>query len=203
IKDEQWQRPGVHETDGPLTLEILLRRQAVGNDEAHLGQIEHIKFRQELFQKYESGVKLIESEVKGVSVEVVRRKPAPDKWSINEILSHLAITEQVFLTRYARIANTERPALLGVDNDALATQLRYNDRDPSETLKELKRLRADTLTLLRALPQKSWQRAGVHPKRGEITIEYMAKIHADHDSNHAAQIRALKERFGKAQAASA
>lgn len=203
VKDEQWQRAGVHETDGPLTLETLLRRQAVGNDEAHLGQIEHIKARNQLFQKYEEGLKLIESEVKGVSEDVLRRKPSPERWSIIEILAHLAVTEQVFLTRYALIANTDKPALVGVDNNELAAKLRYTERDLSDTLKEFKRLRADTLTLLRALPQKNWQRAGIHQKRGEITIESLAKIHADHDSTHAGQIRALKENFGKAQGASA
>jgi uncharacterized damage-inducible protein DinB len=203
IKDEQWQRAGVHETDGPLTLEILLRRQAVGNDEAHLGQIEHIKVRNQLLQKHEEGAKLIESEVKGVSEDVLRRKPSPEGWSIIEILAHLAVTEQVFLTRYAMMANTDKPALAGVDNDELAAKLKFHERDISDTLKELKRLRADTLTLLRALPQKNWQRIGIDPERGEITIEGMTKIHADHDSSHAAEIRALKERFGKAQAASA
>src|SRR4029079_9099819 len=39
VKRDQWSRPGVHETAGPLTLEVLLRRHAIGNDEAHLGQI--------------------------------------------------------------------------------------------------------------------------------------------------------------------
>ncbi|MBZ5535823.1 MAG: DinB family protein [Acidobacteriia bacterium] len=203
IKEEQWLRAGVHETDGPLSLETVLRRQAIGNDEAHLGQIEHIKVRSQLLQKYEEGLKGIESEVRGVSEDVLRRKPSPEKWSIIEILAHLAVTEQVFLTRYVMIANTDGPALSGVDNNELAAKLRYIERDLSDTLKEFKRLRADTLTLLRALPQKNWQRAGIHPKRGEITIESLAKIHANHDSTHADQIRALKEKFGKAHSASA
>jgi DinB family protein len=203
VKDEQWQRAGVHETDGPLTLETILRRQAVGNDEAHLGQIEHIKVRNQLLQKFEAGGKRIESEVKGVPEDVLRRKPSPEEWSIMEFLAHLADNEQVLLTRYVRIANTDKPALAGVDNAKLAVKLKYNERDLSDTLKEFKRLRADTLTLLRALPQHGWQRIGIDPERGEITIESMAKIHADHDSSHADEIRALKDKFGKAQSASA
>ncbi|MBZ5552889.1 MAG: DinB family protein [Acidobacteriia bacterium] len=203
VKDEQWERAGVHETDGPLTLEIVLRRQAVGNDEAHLGQIEHIKVRNQVLQKFEEGGKRIESEVRGVSEEVLRRKPSPGEWSIMEFLAHLADTEQVFLTRYVRIANADKPALAAVDSQELAVKLRYNERDLTNTLKEFKRLRADTLTLLRALPQKSWQRTGIDAERGEITIEGLAKVHTDHDSTHADEIRALKEKSGKAQTASA
>jgi|GEM_PF-535589 len=203
VKDDQWQRAGVHETDGPLTLDTVLRRQAVGNDEAHLGQIEHIKLRHELFQKYENGVRLVESAVKGTPEDILRRRPEPNKWSILENLSHLRVTEQIFQTRCMLIANSEKPSLSMYDNNELAAKLKYNEQNPAESLKEFKRLRADTLTLLRALSQKSWQRVGIHPKRGEMTLESLVKLLADHDSNHATQIRVIREKFGAMRSATA
>lgn len=196
VRDDQWLRPGIHETDGPLTVELLLKRQAIGNDEAHLGQIEHIKMRYEILQKYENGLKLIESAARGIPEEILRRRPAPDKWSIMEIVAHLAITEQIILGRYAMIASAEKPVLSVFDNDELASSLKFNEQDLDQTLKELKRLRTDTLNLLRALPQKSWQRIGIHPQRGELSIEAIAKTLSNHDFNHASQIRALREKFG-------
>src|SRR5262249_29604995 len=51
VKAVQWARRGTHETAGPLTVADLLRRHAVGNDEAHLGQIEAIKRRHAVLER--------------------------------------------------------------------------------------------------------------------------------------------------------
>lgn len=195
LKEDQWLRPGVHETDGPLTVDRLLQRQAIGNDQAHLGQIEHIKTRYEILQKLEGGLRLVESALEDVSDEVLRRKPAPGKWSILEIVAHLAVAEQLFVTRYAMIADRDRPALPTADNNELAALLKFNEQNLDEALKEFKRLRRDTLTLLRALPQKGWRCTGLHPQRGEVTLEDLAKIHSTHDASHAARIQLLRKEF--------
>ncbi|MDD5543408.1 MAG: DinB family protein [Acidobacteriia bacterium] len=193
VKQDQWQRGGVHEIDGPLTVETLLRRQAKGNDEAHLGQIEDIKKRYALLQSLEDGLRAVEAAVKGASDEIVRRRAEPNKWSILEIVSHLATIEQIFLTRYSQMAFRDRPTIFSFDNNALAASLRFNERDLGETLKEFKRLRQDTLTLLRALPSASWQRTGIHPKRGEISIASVVENHSHHDSHHAERILNLRK----------
>ena len=194
VKDDQWSRPGVHETDGPLTLEIILMRHANGNDRAHLGQIKHIKTRHEILQQFENGFKQVEAALRGVPEEVLRRKPSENKWSMMEIVAHLVFTEQFFLLRYGAMAYSERPTLVMFDNDEWTNTLKSNEQNLAEALKEWKRLRADTLTLLRALPQSAWQRTGIHPKRGEMTIESLAQLHSGHDERHAAQVRALRQR---------
>jgi hypothetical protein len=58
-------------------------------------------------------------------------------------------------------------------------------------LKEHKRRREDLVSLLRALPNASWQRVGLHPKRGELTIEALAHVIASHDDGHLAALEAL------------
>jgi hypothetical protein len=58
-------------------------------------------------------------------------------------------------------------------------------------LKEHRRRREDLVSLLRALPHGSWTRTGLHPKRGELTIEALAEVIAGHDQNHLARIEAL------------
>jgi hypothetical protein len=54
VKGEQWQRVGTHETAGPLSVAAFVRRQAVGNDKAHLGQIWSIKKRHGLLKRLEA-----------------------------------------------------------------------------------------------------------------------------------------------------
>ncbi len=195
VQGDQWQRPGVHETDGPLTLEIILKRQAIGNDQAHLSQIAHIKLRYEILKRFEEGMKTVEEEIRATPEAALRQRPEQKRWSIMENLGHLMVIEQLFLSRYVAIAYTDRPKLALMDNDAWAARLKFNDLPLRETLAEFKRLRAETIKLLSALPQQAWKRIGVHPSRGENTIESQALHHSQHDSHHVEAMRRLRQQL--------
>jgi len=199
VKGEQWQRIGTHESLGPMSLEIVLQRQALGNDEAHLGQIENIKKRRDILEKLQETPKTLMALLRGVPDEVLRRKPAPEKWSMLEIACHLRDVERLFLERYAKMANHDRPALRMINQDELAVALKYNQDEPAAAIREFQALRAETVALLSALAHQSWQRIGLHPKRGEFSIDAQVGIHVNHDANHLNQIRALRERFGPEQ----
>lgn len=196
VKPDQWQRMGTHEHLGPMSLETILQRQALGNDEAHLGQIENIKKRRQTLAKLEETPKVLASLLRGVPDEVLRRKPAPEKWSMLEIACHLRDVEQLFVERYAKMANHDRPALRMFNQDALAATLKYNQDDPAAVLRDFRGFRQETLALLSALAHQSWQRVGLHPKRGELTLAAQVGHHVDHDASHLNQIRTLRERFG-------
>jgi uncharacterized damage-inducible protein DinB len=198
VKAVQWERIGTHESLGPMSLETILKRQALGNDEAHLDQIEHIKGRWEILAKLRETPRTLASLFHGVPEEALRRKPAPEKWSMLEIACHLRDVERLFLERYAKMASQDRPALRVIDQDALAAALQYGQDDPAVALGEFRALRAETVALLSALAHQSWQRIGVHPKRGEFSIAAQADLHGHHDANHLDRIRALRERFGPA-----
>jgi hypothetical protein len=80
-----------------------------------------------------------------------------------------------------------------MDNARVSERLAYRDSDGAAVLKEHRRRRQDLCSLLRALPHESWQRTGVHPTRGELTIEKLAGVIADHDDRHLSQIEALSK----------
>ena len=181
-----------------MSLEVILQRQALGNDEAHLGQIENIKKRWETIAKLQETPKTLSSLLQGVSDEVLRRKPAPEKWSMLEIACHLRDVEQLFVERYAKMANHDRPALRMMNQDEVAVALKYNEDDPAAAIRDFRALRTETISLLSALASQSWQRIGLHPKRGDFTIAGQADVHVKHDANHLNQIRTLRERFGVA-----
>ncbi len=190
-KRGDWDRAGVHETAGPLTLSDLLKRQAIGNDEAHLGQIESIKRRHETLARIGSAPARLSKALKSFSPDALRRQPQPGKWSPIEIACHLRDVDQLFTERVTKAAFSDRPAFWMMDNDVIADKLCYRDADPRSVLKEHRRRREDLASLLRSLPHGAWQRTGLHPKRGEVTIEQLAKVIADHDDEHIAQIEAL------------
>jgi len=189
---DQWQRGGTHETAGPLTLEQFLRRLALGNDEAHLGQIEAIKQRWVVLQKLEAGPKGLAAAARGVPDQTARKRPADGKWSIVEHACHLRDVEQLFADRLTKTAFQERPAFWMMDNDRVAEARRYREANVASVVKEFARLRGENLTLLRALPAPAWSRAGVHPKRGDLSIAQMAGLLAAHDENHVGRIHALR-----------
>ena len=190
VKGAAWQRPGVHETAGPLTMEVLLRRHAVGNDEAHASQIEAIKYRHELLTDLEKGPVLVRAALKALSDADLRRRTPEGKWSPLEHACHLRDIETVFTERISKAAFADRPSFWMADNDALAAGLRYAESDPGAVAKEFAQRRAETLTLLRALPHAAWQRTGRHPHRGEVSILQLAQILAGHDRSHVERMKA-------------
>jgi uncharacterized damage-inducible protein DinB len=190
-KRGDWERAGVHETAGRLTLADLLRRHALGNDEAHLGQIDAIKRRHAVLARLSSLPSRLALALKGFSPEALRRAPRAGKWSALEVACHLRDIDRLYAERVSKAAFSERPTFWMMDNARVAEALRYREADVATVLKEHRRRREDLLALLRALPHPVWQRTGLHPKRGELTIEALAAVIADHDDSHLGQIAAL------------
>jgi uncharacterized damage-inducible protein DinB len=195
VKTDQWLRVGTHELAGPMSLEAILQRQALGNDEAHLAQIGDIKKRWEILSRLQETPKLLVALLRGVPDEALRRKPAPEKWSMLEIACHLRDVEEFFAERYGKIANHDRPQLRMINQDELAKKLRYNQDDLALVLREFQGLRAESVAILGALAAQSWQRVGVHPKRGDVSIAWTVEHQVEHDTNHLGQIRALREQL--------
>jgi uncharacterized damage-inducible protein DinB len=192
LKQDQWARMGTHETAGPLSVDDFVRRLALGNDEAHLGQIEAIKRRFAILGKLEAGPRALSEATRGLSDEALRRRPAPDKWSVIENACHIRDVERVYVERFTKTAHSDRPRFWMIDNDSVAEKLRYREADLASVLREFKRLRADGVSLLRALPLAYWQRTGLHPKRGELTLERLAELAHEHTESHLARIRELR-----------
>ena len=191
-KPEQWRRAGIHETAGRLTIDDLVVRHAVGNDAAHLAQIDAIKRRAVLLERLAAAPAALAAALKGVADDALWRRGASGKWSMIENAAHVRDIERVYQERFSKTAFGDRPAFWMLDNDRAATLLKYAESNPAAVVKEFRRLREDTLVLLRALPNAAWRRTGLHPKRGELTLEQLAEVLAGHDDSHLGKIRALR-----------
>ncbi|MGE5333784.1 MAG: DinB family protein [Nitrososphaerota archaeon] len=115
--------------------------------------------------------------------------PAPDAWSIREILAHLVDDEAFIMgNRLARIVKEERPHLAPHDEKHwYATRNTARDtRD--ELLADFQALRAASLSTVRLLRPTDWQRVGFQPEIGEFTAETWLEHWADHDTVHLNQI---------------
>jgi hypothetical protein len=129
--------------------------------------------------------------LKGVSGAKARTRPAPGKWSIQEIVAHIADTELVGGYRIRAILGAPGTPLIGFDQDAWVTALHYDQRDLKRSYEQYRLLREANLALLKSLAPEQWKYSGHHNERGEETIETITKMFAGHDLNHFQQIERI------------
>jgi uncharacterized damage-inducible protein DinB len=125
-------------------------------------------------------------------------RPGEDRWSVGEILAHLAEDEIATAWRYRQIVEHSGIALAGFDQDLWAKIGNYGRRDPRESLMMFKLLRAANLEFLSGLSAEQWECFGIHAERGRITVKDLAAHMAGHDANHVEQIERIlsKDRRG-------
>jgi uncharacterized damage-inducible protein DinB len=121
----------------------------------------------------------------------LRKQPAPGKWSIAEILAHLADTELVFGYRIRAILGAPGTPIQGFDQDKWAQAMNYGKADARKSLERFAAFRKANLDLLKSLSPAQWKYHGMHSERGEESIETIAKLCAGHDINHLKQIEKI------------
>jgi len=123
--------------------------------------------------------------------KLLSRRPRPEKWSVREILSHLADDELVLGYRMRRVLEEPGRAIDGFDQARWASVLRYASDEPSRTVERFREMREWNLDLFARLTPEEWSLFGVHAERGRESLRDMALLYAGHDLNHAGQIRAI------------
>jgi hypothetical protein len=134
---------------------------------------------------------LLEIMLGDLSGELLHWKPAPDRWSISEVLAHLAALEQVYAERALRMVAEDSPGLERYDLAGAAARGEYSRGSAGENLAHFTRTRRSTLALLVGLPASAGSRTGVHSELGSITLAQMLNEWANHDLGHLRQIAEL------------
>jgi len=125
-----------------------------------------------------------------ISDEDARWKPAPDRFSIAEVLAHLSHSEShCYRARVDRFLAEEMPEL--EPDDAQMHLELYKNRDPEEDLGNFEDQRETNIELLRGLPAEAGARKAKHRAAGEITLSQMLHEWALHDLGHVRQIAEL------------
>jgi hypothetical protein len=129
--------------------------------------------------------------LKGVSPAKARKRPAPGKWSIAEIVAHIADTELVGGYRMRAVLGQPGTPIIGFDQDAWVTALHYDKRDLKKSFEQYRALREANLALLKSLTPEQWKHEGLHSERGPESVETMSRMYAGHDLNHFEQIERI------------
>ncbi len=152
---------------------------------------------EDLIDQYHAAYSKIRLGIEGLTEEEMHFKPAPDRWSINEIVVHLCDSEINAVQRMRKIIAEENPFLAAYDQDQWVRNLDYQHLDATVALATFGMLRESTVPILRKLPAESWARKGNHEERGPITLLDMLKTYAEHGDRHLGQILRNKQLLKK------
>lgn len=119
------------------------------------------------------------------------RRPAPGKWSVAEIVAHLAEDELVTSWRYRQMIENPGCALASFDPDQWCRLGNYASWKFADALQMFRLLREANLRMLQNLTGADWNAFGVHAERGQINVRDLARHMAGHDMNHVDQIRSI------------
>lgn len=136
-------------------------------------------------------LRILEEIIERASDEQLSRRFSPEKWSVAEILAHLAEDEIATAWRYRQKVEHSGIELAGFDQDLWAKLGNYGCRDPRESMELFRLLREANLHFLRNLNEEQWECFGIHAERGRITVRDLAIHMTGHDANHIQQIRKI------------
>lgn len=146
--------------------------------------------------RFENGIDVMLSALAGTPEEAVDRAPAPGKWSIRQIVVHVADDDVVAAMRIRQIAAEPGALMIGFDQDRWANGLGYAALSLELNLEMFVVLRKATAEMLRRLPPTAWTNVGNHQERGLVTLEGFVSHMANHAELHAGQIRRIRESLG-------
>src|SRR5262249_2055013 len=148
--------------------------------------------RRKLIELYRNGYAVVSDALVKVTPEELDFKPDANRWSVREIIHHLADSEMTAAVRLRMLVAQDRPTLQGYDQDEFARRL-YYDR-PHEASLELFRLaRQSTVEILDRLTPAEWVREGPPTEGGPYGSESWMKTYSEHAHKHARQIRIARD----------
>jgi uncharacterized damage-inducible protein DinB len=114
---------------------------------------------------------------------------AQGKWTIRQVVGHLADTERILSYRALRIARNDKRPIEGFEQDDYVQYGPFEKCDLASLVDEFAQVRAATLSLFRHLDEEAWSRSGT-ANGADITVRALAWIVAGHELHH----RAILER---------
>jgi len=131
-----------------------------------------------------------------VGPERANVSPAPGKWSVRDILCHLADAEVVFAFRLRQALAEDHHVIQPFDQDQWAKP--YGIYDAQAALATFSTVRAWNLALIRSVDPVTLEKRLTHPERGEMSFQTVIETMAGHDQNHILQIEKISSQAASA-----
>ncbi|MFI5144891.1 MAG: DinB family protein [Ignavibacteria bacterium] len=141
-----------------------------------------------LLETYNNGYNRILDVLYNIPTEAIDYKPAPDKWSIREVIIHLTDCEANGFVRIKKALAENGEPVTPYDQDKWAAHLHYDSQSIDENLELFKMLRNLLTKLLYQIQDDEWHNYMAHPERGNITVKDFIDEMNEHVETHIKQI---------------
>ena len=138
---------------------------------------------------------IITAAVQGLNDEQLDTPYRDGGWTARQVVHHLADSHANAYLRFRWLATEDYPTIKTYDQDVWAA-LPDSQLPVGSSLKLLEGLHERWAVFLESLPDEAWLRRGMHPERGEVSMDDLLNIYADHGAHHAGQITDLRARKG-------
>lgn len=133
--------------------------------------------------------------VEGLSESALDTPYRDGGWTVRQVVHHVADSHANAYLRFRWIVAEDHPTIKTYDQDVWATFA--DSKLPLEpSLKMVEGLHEKWASFIESLPDEAWSRTAMHPERGEITLDDLLDVYADHGDKHADQITDLRARKG-------
>ncbi len=146
--------------------------------------------RNALIESYGNAYTLLVDALKEFPKEMWQWKPAPEKWSIHEIVIHITDSEANSFVRCRRFIAEPGSGVYGYDENKWAKHLDYHSQSIEESLELFRLLRKASYDLIKAVSDETWQTATVHhSENGLMKFEEWLKTYEEHIPVHIRQMQ--------------
>jgi hypothetical protein len=141
-----------------------------------------------LLAALENGPHLLGVHLRDLTNAEADYRPDPERFSIREVVAHLADWESICLSRLRRMRDEDNPSIESIDEGGRAAAQFYSATDPSAQARLFAKRRDETVGFLRTLSTADWERTASRAGLGLRTVEDQAVLMALHDNYHLRQV---------------
>ena len=145
----------------------------------------------DLLTAYTAGPAAVREAVRGLDGGSINRRKG-DSWSPRDILIHLGDAELIRAVRIRFILAEDRPPITPFDEGAWQRRLQYLWRSPEAALSSFEQVVYGTAEILARVDRSGWERVGLHPEDGELSVRELVNRGIRHHAEHSAQIAEIR-----------
>jgi hypothetical protein len=145
--------------------------------------------RLEIIESYSKGYENLIAALNEMPKEMWQFKPTANKWSVHEIIIHMADSEVNSYSRARKIISEPGSTIMAYDQDKLAIETRYIEQSTEDALELFKLLRKMTYNVIKNLPDNTWSNSIYHPENGIMTLDDWLKTYEEHVTIHVNQMK--------------
>lgn len=150
----------------------------------------------ELLSSYLAQIDDLKAAVRGLTREQLVARPVEGRWSVLEVVCHLADSEGLFAERMKRILAEDRPALAYANPTLFSAALAYHARDAETEVACVELTRKQMASILRTVDPAAMSRVGIHSKEGPVTLEQVLAKCVGHLAHHLRFIQEKRQSLG-------